>query len=287
MTRGAEWSAPHLYREMTLDDVAAGHVLSRASGWNQRADDWRLLLSRNPGRFVAAVAPDGRIAGTAGASCYGRDLAWVCMVLVEEAARGQGVGTRLMAEVLDRLGDMARVGLDATPLGRPVYARLGFAEAGTFLRMGADVGAEPADPGPARSLAPGDLPAVLAQDREAFGADRGDVLRWAAGQAAAWCVDGPAAIAGYCFGRRGEHSHHVGPVVARDVATARHLLARAMRGAPGRVIVDVAAERADWMAAVGALGFREQRPLVRMYRGGGPVPGQPDRQFALFGPEFG
>jgi hypothetical protein len=41
------------------------------------------------------------------------------------------------------------------------------------------------------------------------------------------------------------------------------------------------------MAAVGALGFREQRPLVRMYRGGGPVPGQPDRQFALFGPEFG
>jgi hypothetical protein len=76
-------------------------------------------------------------------------------------------------------------------------------------------------------------------------------------------------------------------VVARDVATARHLLARAMRGAPGRVIVDVAAERADWMAAVGALGFREQRPLVRMYRGGGPVPGQPDRQFALFGPEFG
>jgi GNAT superfamily N-acetyltransferase len=275
------------YREMTLDDVGAGHALSRASGWNQRAEDWTLLLSGNPGRFVAAVTPEGRVVGTAGAACYGRDLAWICMVLVDAAERGRGLGTRLMDAVLDRLDDVRLVGLDATPLGRSVYARLGFAEAGTFLRMAAAAAPEPTRHGLARALEGEDFDAVLAQDREVFGADRGAVLRWAYGRAPAWCVPESGALAGYCFGRRGDHSHHVGPVVARDVATARYLLARAMRGVEGRVIVDVVADRKAWMDAVDALGFREQRPLIRMYRGGARPPGDPARQFAIFGPEFG
>jgi GNAT superfamily N-acetyltransferase len=275
------------YRDMTLDDVAAGFALSRAAGWNQRPDDWTVLLSRNPGRFVAAVSPAGRVVGTAGAACYGTTLAWVCMVLVDAEARGQGLGTRLMQTVLERLGDMALVGLDATPLGRPVYARLGFADAGTFWRMGVERADDPGAPAPARLLEEGDLDAVLHLDREVFGADRGRVLRWALSQAPAWCVADAGGLVGYCFGRRGQHSRHVGPVVARSVEAARSLLAAAMRGAEGPVIVDVNAERADWVATVGALGFREQRTLIRMYRGGGRAPGRPDLQLAIFGPEFG
>jgi GNAT superfamily N-acetyltransferase len=273
-------------RDMTLDDVAAGHALSHAAGWNQRPDDWTVLLSRNPGRFVAAVAEDGRVVGTAGAACYGTALAWVCMVLVGVEARGHGLGTQLMEAVLERLGDMTLVGLDATPLGRPVYARLGFAEAGTFWRMGLEGGAGPGTPGATRPLASEDLDAVLRLDREVFGADRGRVLRWALTQAPAWCVADADGVAGYCFGRRGEHSRHVGPIVARDAVVARALLSAAMHPAEGRVIVD-AAERDDWLPAVRALGFREQRPLIRMYRHGGRAPGRPELQHAIFGPEFG
>lgn len=275
------------FREMTLADVAAGHALSRAAGWNQRADDWTLLLRGNPGRFMAAVAPDGRILGTAGAACYGRALGWVCMVLVEAASRGQGVGRRLMEEVLARLGDMAVVGLDATPLGRPVYEKLGFVAQRTFLRLGADALPAPTRHGFARALEPADLPAVFAQDREIFGADRADVLSGQFERAPAWCVAEKGAIAGYCFGRAGEHSHHVGPVVAADTETARYLLARALRAVTGRVIVDAAADPEGWLAALHALGFREERPLVRMYRGDVPAPGRPERQYAILGPEFG
>jgi GNAT superfamily N-acetyltransferase len=271
---------------MTPGDVAAGHALSRASGWNQRAGDWELLLGRNPGRFVAALSPDGRVVGTAGASCYGSDLAWVCMVLVEAAARGRGVGTRLMQAVLERLADVALVGLDATPQGRPVYARLGFSEDRTFLRMGAER-APAAAAAAVRRLEPQDLDEVLALDRDVFGADRAAVLRWALAQAPGWRVDDERGLAGYCFGREGEHSRHVGPVVARSADAARGLLAAAAGAAEGRVIVDVAADRADARAALGALGFREQRPLIRMYRGGGRAPGRPDLQVAIFGPEFG
>jgi GNAT superfamily N-acetyltransferase len=275
------------YREMNPDDVAAGHALSRASGWNQRADDWTLLLARNPGRFVAAVSDDGRIVGTAGAACYGTALAWVCMVLVDAEARGQGIGTRLMEAVLERLDDMALVGLDATPQGRPVYARLGFAEDRTFLRMGAERTAVTATDASVRRLEPRDVDEVLAMDRDVFGADRSEVLRWALAQAPAWCVRENDALAGYCFGRQGEHSRHVGPVVARTSHAAGPLLTAAAGGAHGRVIVDVGAERDDARAILGALGLREQRPLIRMSRGGGRAPGRPDLQVAIFGPEFG
>src|SRR5687767_11750255 len=261
---------------MTLDDVAAGQALSRASGWNQRADDWTLLLSENPGRFVAAVADDGRVVGTAGAACYGNALAWVCMVLVDAAARGQGVGTRLMEAVLERLDDMALVGLDATPQGRRVYARLGFAEDRTFLRLGAERTAVAATDVSVRRLEPADMDEILAMDRDVFGADRSYVLRWALDRAPAWCAREGGALAGYCFARNGEHSRHIGPVVARSADVARRLLTAAAGGADGRVIVDVAADRAEARTALEALGFREQRPLLRMYRDGVRAPGRPE-----------
>ena len=272
---------------MTAEDVAGGFALSRASGWNQRAEDWTLLLASNPGRFVAAVAADGRIVGTAGAACYGRQLAWVCMVLVESDARGQGIGTRLMEEVLARLGDVAVVGLDATPLGRPVYARLGFVEASTYVRMGAVwSGERGGDAAAARTAGPDDLEAVLALDRDVFGADRGHVLRWASSQVAGrWLGDTrPSA---YCFGRLGEHSRHVGPIVAESAEAGRALLASALSGVTGRVIVDASADVPGWLAALEAMGFQEQRPLYRMYRHDARPPGRPERQLALFGPEFG
>jgi hypothetical protein len=52
------------------------------------------------------------------------------------------------------------------------------------------------------------------------------------------------------------------------------------------VILDVPA-RPDWLSALGEMGFVEQRPFTRMYRGAVKAPGQPDRTFAVFGPEFG
>jgi hypothetical protein len=128
---------------------------------------------------------------------------------------------------------------------------------------------------------------VLALDREVFGANRGDLLRWAAGQAPALCArDDGGRIAGYCFGRRGALSRQIGPVVAHDVPTARALVQASRSASVDRVVVDASPDRPEWQAALEADGFREQRPLVRMYRDAKP-PGRPEQQFAIFGPEFG
>jgi GNAT superfamily N-acetyltransferase len=274
-------------REMTLDDVPGGLRLSQAAGWNQREADWRFLLERNPARFVVATRHE-RVVGTGGAVCYGTALAWVCMILVDPEARGRGIGTQLVQGVLERLSDAATVGLDATPHGRGVYARLGFVETSRLSRLEA-VGPSATAPSATGAVGPigaDAMDAVLALDREVFGAERADLLRWAARQAPALCAREDGRIAGYCFGRRGALGRQIGPVVARDVTTACALVQAARGASADRVVVDASTDRPEWRAALEADGFREERPLVRMYRDARP-PGRPEHQLAIFGPEFG
>jgi GNAT superfamily N-acetyltransferase len=280
---------PFTLRPMGLEDVPDGLRLCRASGWNQREEDWRELLSLNPGGFLAAVA-EGRVVGTAGAMRYGAGLAWVCMILVDPESRSQGVGSRITEEVLRRLESVDVVGLDATPGGRPVYLKLGLREARSLARF--DGRAAPAPPptaSPARAMKPADLPAVLAWDRDAFGADRESLLRWLFAQAPdfAWCA--PAAgLDGYCFGRQGHNADHIGPVVARRAGVARDLVRACLAAHPGRrFFIDAPHEPPEWGRALAELGFAEQRPFTRMYRADAKEPGRPHELFAVTGPEFG
>jgi GNAT superfamily N-acetyltransferase len=289
------------FRDMTEADLEDGLRLSRASGWNQTIEDWRLLLSLGPGLFRVAVE-DGRVVGSGGAVRYGDALAWICMILVDPAKRGQGTGTRIFEDVLGRASACVRasglrcLGLDATPAGRRIYVQCGFEDAGGIVRMRRDragSGPEARTAPEARDEIPGvralraeDLPSVLARDRDVFGADRGAVLRWAAGAAPdlAWTAAGGEA---YCFGRHGDHSDHVGPVVSEDPAVAADLVRACIARPRGRPLVIDARVEPSWLAALGRMGFREQRPFTRMYLGASRPPSQPAGEPAVLGPEFG
>ena len=284
MTGGAE---PVALRVMTLADIDDGLRLSGAAGWNQRSEDWRFLLERNPGRFVVALR-DGRVVGSGGAVCYGTALAWVCMILVDPSERGHGIGSRIVSGVLDRLSDMRSVGLDATPLGQGLYARLGFVETSRLVRLEAPPTSGEEDESPVRPLVPGDFEAVLSLDLEVFGTDRGDLLRAAASRAPAFVAVRDGTIAGYCFGRDGARSRQIGPVVAPDLDLASTLVVTSLVSDLGQpVVVDVPADHGGWLELLHEFGFEEKRPLVRMFRGGVRPPGLPERVWAIFGPEFG
>ena len=284
-----------LLRPMTTADVPDGLRLSRASGWNQREEDWRALLALAPSSFIVAVSA-GRVVGTGGSIHYRPAPDWVCMILVDPASRGQGIGTRIMEDVLARLAGAALVGLDATPSGRPVSLKLGFRDARPLVRLEAGGPSAPRDaasptsgPAAVRPLVAADLPAVLAWDGEAFGAERAAVLRWALVDAPeyAWCVESAGRLDGYCFGRHGDTGEQVGPVVARTSATAGALVSACLGShARRRFYVDVPRDRPGWLSALAALGFAEQRPFTRMYRGAGREPGRPGQVFAVVGPEF-
>jgi hypothetical protein len=129
---------------------------------------------------------------------------------------------------------------------------------------------------------------VLERDREVFGADRGRVLRRAreAAPEYAWCIGGAPTPLAYGFGRRGVRATHVGPIVADSPDAALDVVAASLAHQPGERFFLDAPERPEWRSALAELGFREQRPFTRMYRGGRPR-SRPEQSYAVFGPEFG
>ena len=281
--------SPVTFRDLTDADIPAGLRLCRQSGWNQTEADWRALLAP-PSRFRAACIAD-TIVGSAGAVVYGDRLAWVCMVLVDAAERGRGLGTSLMRQVLEHVPGGVLVGLDATPKGQAVYEKLGFEAGSTLTRLETTSPVTFADASPSvRAMTEADLPRVLALDRPVFGADRGRVLHAARATAPeyAWCVDDGESLVGYAFGRPGHDADQIGPVVALHAEAAAAMVAASLRARPGRRYFLDAAPEPEWRRALADLGFREQRGFTRMYRGGRPpVPTGEQQCLAIFGPEFG
>src|SRR5436189_2710517 len=113
-------------RLLKESDIAAAMELKEFAGWNQTESDWRLLLKLEPEGCFAAVLDD-QVVGTTTTTRYGRELAWIGMVLVRPEHRRSGIATKLMKTALDYLKPKVEtVKLDATPQGRQVYEKLGF-----------------------------------------------------------------------------------------------------------------------------------------------------------------
>lgn len=267
---------------MTEADLPRAGALSALVGWNQTLADWRHFLAHG----AALALDDGDpacLAATAAVLPFGPDLAWISMVLVRPDRRRQGLATGCMRWAIGELAATRCIALDATPEGREVYRRLGFADRFGFTRW--RLPAAPAAPGPAvRPLAAADWPALLALDAAAFGAPRAALLRGFAERlpAAGWiAADG----SGYALGRDGLRAPQIGPVVAREAATALALIAAAAR-AIGPALIDLADAAGPVAAALLAAGGERLRPFTRMTRGAAP-PGDPERLFAMGGPEFG
>ena len=275
-------------RVMMQGDIAPGMRLKNLAGWNQTPEDWVRFLQANPhGCFVAEY--EGQVAGTVATIIYEGRLAWIGMVLVDPQFRGKGIGTALLATAVRYLDGqrIACIKLDATPLGKPLYERMGFKteyEIERRVLKRTSIVAPPAacqieDPGP-----------ILAADRDFFGADRSALLRSIIAAAPELLVSERqnAKLNGYALGRKGSHADHLGPWIASDASAARgtlqSFLARSRRGL---VYADLLTDNAWARALADERGFELSRALTRMYRGENRHPGRPDQVCAILGPEFG
>ena len=279
------------FRDMTTADIAAGLELSRAARWNQTERDWELFLRLSPEGCRVAVLGE-RVVGTVATARYEDRFAWIGMVLVDPAERGQGIGSRLMAEALDVLKDMPSIRLDATPAGHAVYQRLDFVDEYRLSRMETAPSSEGLTlrRNPARPMTKDDLPAVAIFDRHVFGADRRLTLEWMLDGAPeyAWIIEERGHVVGYTFGRSGVNFEHLGPVVAHDQQTARLLVSACLNRQTGKpFVIDASHCETGWRSWLESVGFREQRPFIRMFYRDNPYPGLPPKQFGILGPEFG
>ena len=278
-------------REMKAADIEAGLRLCRASGWNQLRRDWELFLSLSPHGCRVAVTAE-QVVGTVATVNYENRFGWIAMVLVDSAARGNGVAKVLMNEALVALKDTGTLRLDATPAGHRVYRKLGFVDEYGLSRMATIVAPNrlPALSPHARPMTREDWPAICNLDREIFGADRRALLEWMLADAPdyAWVKQEREQITGYCFGRHGHNAEHLGPVIAHDQNTARELVTACLYTQSGKpFLLDATPHNAAWRAWLESIGFSEQRQFMRMYRGENSFPGLPEKQFGITGPEFG
>jgi predicted N-acetyltransferase YhbS len=279
------------FRDMTTADIAAGLALTRAARWNQTERDWGLFLRLSPEGCRVAVK-DERVVGTVATASYEDRFAWIGMVLVDPAERGQGIGARLMAEALDVLKGMPSIRLDATPAGHAVYRKLDFVDEYRLSRMETVVSSEglALQNNSARPMTEDDLPAVAVFDRQVFGADRRVTLGWMFEGAPeyAWIIEERGQIVGYTLGRRGFNFESLGPIIAHDQQTARRLVSACMNRQAGKpFIIDASHYETGWRSWLESVGFREQRPFTRMFYRDNPYPGLPPKQFGVLGPEFG
>lgn len=270
-------------RLLTLADVAAGMRLKAVAGWNQTEADWRNVLTLAPDSCFG-IECDGELRATTTAICYGRELAWIGMVLTDPAYRGRGFARSLLEHALEylRRERVHWIKLDATAMGRPVYERVGFRDEATIERW-------VRKPGAVRQHADSTGPFVLnaTLDREAFGAERAPLLRTLAGIEAT-----SIAGEGFAMGRAGSTASFFGPCVARSKDVVRDLLVwfLSKHGAES-IYWDILAANGDAIELAREFGFERARELMRMSLAGvdDPAPFQKNDTlvFGAAGFEYG
>ena len=287
-------------RPLTPGDLDNALALSETAGWNQRLEDWRMLLRTAPAGAFGAIHA-GRLVGTAIGIDYG-GFGWIAMMLVDPAYRSRGLGARLLESAMGAIPAERPIRLDATPAGRPLYERYGFGDEAVLSRQVAaaadrgDAAGAAVSRSEVRPMAASDVAAVADHDEAVFGGRRREVLEWALDGAPhyAWMAAPDSGSPQYCFGRRGRLFDQIGPVVARDPAIAAALAGAALRHAGDRPIaIDAFDAPTAFTAWLREAGFAVQRPLFRMCRPAGTwapaarrCDGPSSSEFAILGPEF-
>lgn len=277
-------------RAMQHADVEAGLRLCRLAGWDQVRRDWKRFID-GPDSNVRAAFQGNDLVATIATVRYGSEFGWLGMVLVDPATQGRGIGAAILHEAIDSLSDFPSIRLDATPAGRILYQKHGFVDEFSLTRMEAiSVKIDHAPRAMVRAMTKGELPEVMAMDRFVFGAARSNLLEWMYEGAPefAFVAERHGNICGYLFGRHGHHFEHLGPIVADDVNVAMNMTKACLSRHQDQAFVLDTFDRDDgWMRFLESIGFRAQRPYVRMFLGRPGPFGVLRQQFAVLGPEFG
>ncbi len=277
-------------RPLTDADIPLGMRLKASVNWNQTEADWRRVRQLDPlNSFVGQV--DGEDLGTVTGVAFG-SIGWIGLMLVDERARGQGLGKLLMQTALDSLTErgVVSIRLDATPLGQPLYEKLGFT-ADFALSRWSGVPAEKQSPldGVSRLKLSMQLDQLAALDHQATATDRRALLAALLREQPplAHVIETDGQLRATLLSRRGANATQVGPCTAIDADRGAPLLRFALAQLVGQAVyVDIPDANEPARSIAAEYGLTVQRPLLRMTRGP-RIAERPEMIWAAFGPEKG
>ena len=243
-------------RTLTAADLPHAMALSDIAGWNQSEADWRRLLHLDP-KACLCVECEDKVVATTTLITYGTELAWLGMVLTHRNYLRRGFARSLVRSALDiaEARKVLSIELDATEQGLDLYRALGFREEHPIERWSGN-----SRRGSALSRVGQLADKHLVLDRQAFGADRTEVLHSLS--KTAFVEPG-----GFAMQRPGIRAAQLGPCVASSKAVAQRLIASCLSTYRGDWYWDLLPSNPSAVAIADEFGFKRARRLLRMVKG--------------------
>lgn len=260
--------------ELRREDLAFCAEQAKREGWNPGLHDLDVFYETDPHGWFKAVDEEGRIIGCISAVAYDAQFGFVGYFVVVPEHRGGRVGVELGLRALEYLGERA-VGQDGVFAKVANYETWGFELAYRNLRHEWIDGKMPDDNGiAAKPYESSMLPAVVKFDEGVFPCRREAFLkRWLAmPESVARVVFDGGELAGWGMRRRCVSGHKIGPLLARDVATAQAILRELLKGVEPKtpVYLDVPEINEHAISLAESLGMKPCFGTARMYRNGTP-----------------
>ena len=314
-------------RLLTPADLPFADSLRALVGWNQTIRDWQRFLALQPdGCFLAEWDGSPAGTATTICYGTDLAWIGMVLVHPDYRGRGIGTALLQHCIDFLRQRQVRCIKLDATPQGQPLYTSLGFcmewplsrwesaakdapgASAPTSapdapsehpLPLGGGEGrgegvvrsaTSSRDHGRVRPLENSDWEIVTQLDAQTFGVARLRLLEELAKQSACVLVheSSHGQVTGFGMFRPGSRAAYLGPVVAVKLSMATELITTLMNESPSQnVFWDIPDDNSDAKTLATKLGFKVQRPLLRMYLGENKFPGDRRLQFAIADPSLG
>ncbi|MET9656115.1 GNAT family N-acetyltransferase [Streptomyces sp. NPDC006510] len=268
-------------RRLTPGDLVACADLCEDRGWPRDEHRWGLLLAAGTGYGVDDPEGKGLMASCVVTS-YGPRLAAIGMLLVAERYARRGIARQLMHHVIADSGG-APLSLYATAAGQPLYEQLGFSVVGRAQRV-TGFFRPTGDRSSAVTVRPAtaeDLQAMVRLDSDVFGTDRTHVLARLPAYADHIRVaqDGGRLI-GYAAAWPSDRTHVVGPLIARDTATAQALVTSLAEATDLPLRADIDARHTELLDWFEECGLRPGTATTVMTHGAPDLPGDWTRRYA-------
>jgi predicted N-acetyltransferase YhbS len=251
---------------MKPEDIPAGRELSREQNWPHRTSDWAYLLERGSG---IVAERDGEVVGTIISWRYGENAATVGMVIVSSRCQGEGVGSRLMEAMIERLGNRTLM-LNSTEEGVGLYRKYGFSP---IDRIYQHQGTAFSVPIPSlqpnervRPLGVHDHAVVAELDRRASGMDRRNLIASLIERSRGVILDRSNEAVGFALFRRFGRGYSVGPTAAPDIGGAKALISHWLGSKSGtfcRLDVSETSGLSPWLDDLGLPRVGDVTTMVR------------------------
>jgi GNAT superfamily N-acetyltransferase len=256
-----------LIRNCAVSEMGPFVAFAMRQGWNVGLSDADFLSRVDPTGYIIALDGD-EIVGTAAAVKYGSAFGFIGYHIVRPDARGNGLGRRLLAEAMAKLGRRT-VGLNCIESQLHYYESFGFSAAHSILRFEGTSSAAPADfPD---MVSPFMIPfeKLEAFERKIFPYERKQFLSsWLAQpQSLLMAKYSGGEYRGYGMFRPCVSGFRIAPLLSDNPGTAGELLTFLLAQMPERSLYhfDIPAENKDALRLAAQAGMRKSAEFLRMY----------------------